>query len=129
MAHKGQERRRYVRVDGRFIVSYHVLNAGQRHDVSRTKNLSLGGMAFTNDRPFEKGTCLGVKIMLPTTPEPIIVTGEVVDSKELVRGLIYDIRLKFSHIDEEATMAIDAAVAMLLKGLNKDQKNSRPFDF
>lgn len=129
MAHKGQERRRYVRVDGRFIVSYHVLNAGQRHDVSRTKNLSLGGIAFTNDRPFEKGTCLGLKLMLPTVPEAILIAGEVVESKELVRGLIYDIRLKFTLIDQEAGKAIEAAVAMLLKGLSKDQRNSLLSDF
>jgi hypothetical protein len=129
MAHKGQERRRYVRVDGRFIVSYHVINAGERHDVSRTKNLSLGGIAFTNDRPFEKGTCLGLKLMLPTAPKPILIAGEVIESKELVRGLIYDIRLKFLMIDQEASKAIDAAVEMLIKGLTKDQRNSLLSDF
>jgi c-di-GMP-binding flagellar brake protein YcgR len=97
----GPERRHYQRLDANFVVSYRVKQIPDNYDLTQTKNVSQGGMLLTTNRKFEKGTQLAMTIRFPFVRERIEVTGEVVDSREVVRDLIYETRLQFIDLKEE----------------------------
>lgn len=101
MTYNGPERRKHPRINGRFIVSYRILEESDNVDISQTKNLSLGGMLLTTNKPFDSGTNLTLEIRLPFDPNPIMLIAKVVESKEITKDLIYDTRLQFLAVDEK----------------------------
>lgn len=101
MGYSGSEKRKYPRIDARFIVSYRILEEVDNIDITQTKNMSLGGMLLTTNREFERGTNLALEIRLPFDLNPIMLIGKVVDSHEVTKNLIYDTRLLFLAIDEQ----------------------------
>ncbi len=115
MGYMGPERRTNSRVNGRFIVSYRVLDENESIDITQTKNLSLGGMLLTTNRHFEPGVNLALEIRLPFDPNPIMLIARVVDSREITKNLIYDTRLAFLAIDERHKKAITQTVTYYLK--------------
>ena len=115
MAYAGSEKRNDSRISGRFIVSYRILKEGDNLDVSQTKNLSLGGMLITTNRQFEPGVKLVLEIRLPFDPNPIMLVGKVIDSREISKGLIYDTRLEFLSIDEAHKNIVTQTVEYYLK--------------
>ncbi|MFA5411218.1 MAG: PilZ domain-containing protein [Candidatus Omnitrophota bacterium] len=115
MAYGGHERRDYPRVSSRFIVSYRVLEEEDNLDVSQTKNISLGGMLLTTNRQFAPGTDLALEIRLPFDPHPIMLTAKVLESREVIRDLIYDTRLQFLSVDEHHQKIINKTVDYYLK--------------
>ena len=115
MAYSGSERRKYPRADGRFIVSYRILDEINNVDISQTKNLSLGGMLLTTNRIFNPGTNLAIEIRLPFDPNPIMLIGKVIESHEIVKGMIYDTRMEFLAIDEKHRKIIGETVDYYMK--------------
>ena len=115
MAHNGQERRRYPRIAGRFIVSYRILEESDNIDTSQTKNLSLGGMLLTTNRHFDPNTFIALDIRLPFDPDPIEITAKVIESKELIKDLIYDTRLHFIHIDDKHLKILTETITHYLR--------------
>ncbi|PIQ90949.1 MAG: hypothetical protein COV71_01965 [Candidatus Omnitrophica bacterium CG11_big_fil_rev_8_21_14_0_20_41_12] len=111
----GAERRKCPRADGRFIVSYRVIPNNTNIDISQTKNLSLGGMLLTTNCLFPKGTNLALEIRLPFDPNPIMIVANVLESKEVTKGLIYDTRLVFLAIDDKHRSIIGETVNYYLK--------------
>ncbi len=99
--YQGPERRRHSRLDANFVVSYRIKEIVDGYDLTQSKNVSQGGMLLTTNRLFSKGTFLAMTIRFPLIPQKIEVTGEVVGSKEIVRDLIYETRIKFIDLDEE----------------------------
>lgn len=117
MSYTGPERRKHQRINGRFIVSYRLLDESDSIDISQTKNLSLGGMLLTTNRKFDIGTNLALEIRLPFDPNPIMLIARVVDSKEITRNLIYDTRLAFLAVDERHRKIVGQTVDYYLKKL------------
>ncbi len=115
MSYAGPERRRVPRVSGRFIVSYRILEEADNADISQTKNLSLGGMLLTTNKQFTPGTNLALEIRLPFDPNPIMIIGKVIDSKQVIKDLIYDTRLQFIAVDEKHRGIINNTVDYYLK--------------
>jgi len=111
----GPERRKIARINARFIVSYRILDEIDKTDITQTKNLGLGGMLLTTNRLFEPGTNLALEIRLPFDPNPIMIIGKVLDSREITKDLIYDTRLSFLAIDERHRKIIIQAVDYYLK--------------
>jgi len=101
MAYAGAERRKHPRVKANFIVSYRILDDADNVDVSQAKNFSLGGILITTNRFFPIDSSLALKIRLPFDNDPIEVLGRVVESKEIVKDLIYDTRLEFSSVNQK----------------------------
>jgi hypothetical protein len=97
----GPERRKHPRVSGSFVVSYRLKEVPDNCDLSQTKNISQGGILLTTNREFERGTLLSMTLRFPFVSQKIEVTGEVVDSKEIVRDLIYETRIKFTDLPED----------------------------
>jgi c-di-GMP-binding flagellar brake protein YcgR len=115
MIYSGPERRKHPRISGRFIVSYRILQEQDNVDVTQTKNISLGGMLLTTNRHFDKGANLALEIRLPFDPNPIMLIGKVVDSREISKDLIYDTRLEFLAVDEKHRKVISQTVNYYLK--------------
>jgi c-di-GMP-binding flagellar brake protein YcgR len=115
MAYPGPERRKDYRASGNFIVSYRVLEEAGKVDISQTKNLGLGGMLLTTNRQFGAGTKLALQIRLPFDPNPLILVARVLESRQIVKNLIYDTRLVFLAVDEAHRKAITETVDYYLK--------------
>lgn len=115
MSYAGPERRKHPRITGRFIVSYRILDEIDNADISQTKNLSIGGMLLTTNRQFEAGTNLALEIRLPFDPNPIMIIGKVLESREITKNLIYDTRLAFLAVDERHRNIINETVGYYLK--------------
>ena len=115
MAYAGPDRRKAPRVTGRFIVSYRILEENEKTDISQTKNISLGGMLLTTNRKFNAGTSLALELRLPFDPNPIMLIGKVVESREITKNLIYDTRISFLAVDEKHRGVIGETVQHYLK--------------
>lgn len=115
MAYAGLERRKSVRVSRRFIVSYRILHDIDNADISQTKNLSLGGMLLTTNKQFDVGTNLALEIRLPFDPNPIMLIGKVLESREITKNLIYDTRMMFLAVDEKHKKVISETVDYYIK--------------
>ncbi|MFA5429960.1 MAG: PilZ domain-containing protein [Candidatus Omnitrophota bacterium] len=113
--YKGEEKRKYPRASGRFVVSYRVFDEANNVDISQTRNLSLGGMLLTTNRPFEPGTNLALEIRLPFDAHPILLMGKVVESREISKNMIYDTRIQFVAVDENHRRVIGGTVEYHLK--------------
>ena len=109
------ERRKYPRIKGTFVVSYRILEDVDSADLSQTKNISEGGMLLTTNRKFEKGTLLMLNLRLPFIEEKIELIGRVLESKEIVKDLIYETRLCFVEVPEETRQKIRATVQKFLE--------------
>jgi hypothetical protein len=101
MTYTGLERRRNPRAMGHFVVSYRLMDEMSNQDVTQTKNISLGGLLLTTNRKFDPGLKLAVEIKLPFDPNPIMLIGKVIDSRQVMKDLIYDTRLEFLAVDEK----------------------------
>ncbi|TRZ93996.1 hypothetical protein D4R78_07230 [bacterium] len=111
----GIEKRINPRINSNFVVSYRILEERDNVDISQTKNLSLGGMMLTTNRLLVPGTKLALEIRLPAAVEAIRIIGEVVDAREVVKGVIYDTRIKFLTVDENYLKTIRATVDYYFK--------------
>jgi len=113
--YSGEEKRKYPRASGRFIVSYRVIPRNTNSDISQTKNLSLGGMLLTTNCQFPIGTHLALEIRLPFDPDPILIIANVLESAEISKGVIYDTRLVFLAVDEKHRKIIGETVGYYIK--------------
>jgi len=115
MDYSGHEKRQHSRVDGRFIVSYRIMEQRDNVDITQTKNISLGGMLLTTNRQLVPGTNLAIEIRLPFDPNPIMLIAKVLESKEITLNLIYDTRLIFLNVDEKHKKVMTETVDYYLK--------------
>lgn len=115
MTYTGPERRKHPRVAGKFVVSYRIKAEVDNYDITQTRNLSLGGMLLTTNRNFSPGTILAIDVRLPFFIDAISFTGKVLDSKEVVKELIYDTYIQFLDIDSKAEGIVKDTVGYYLK--------------
>lgn len=115
MSYSGPERRKNPRIQGRFIVSYRILDEIDAADITQTKNLSMGGMLLTTNTHFKPGTNLALEIRLPFDPYPIMLIGKVLESNEITKNLIYDTRLMFLAVDEKHRKVMNDTINYYLK--------------
>lgn len=113
MNSQGTEKRKYPRVNCRFTVAYHTLEDAAT-DLTQLKNMSIGGVLLTTSKPFEKGKKLILKIRLPSQPTPVVLSGQVIESRQMSKGLIYETRLQFQEIDSPSEQAINKTLDTLL---------------
>jgi hypothetical protein len=101
--YSGNEKRKYLRLDGNYILSYRPKEGYEGYDASLTANISQGGAVFTTAKEFSKGDILAVLVRFPFISQKVEITCEVIDSKETLRGntKIYDTRVKFLGLSHE----------------------------
>lgn len=101
------ERRKYPRIEGRFVVSVKASGANpEETEVTQTQNLSLGGMLITTNKLFDKGATLELEIRLPTSDNSTTLSTKVVESREKVKNYVYETRLEFLNMNEEQKQII-----------------------
>lgn len=115
MADKESERRQHPRIDKTFIVSYRVYTEVNNYDLTQTKNISVGGMLLTTNRLFKPGTVLSIDIRLPFLKGPLNLKGRVVESREVVKQLIYDTHLEIFDVDPDSMEVINKTVVYNLE--------------
>ncbi len=93
--YQGEERRKYPRLDANYIISYRVLEKSDDFDLTQTRNVSLGGAFITTNKQYASGTVLELVVRVPFKEQRVTVKGEVVDSKEAVKNIMYETRIKF----------------------------------
>ncbi|MCF7870167.1 MAG: PilZ domain-containing protein [Candidatus Omnitrophica bacterium] len=99
--YNGPERRKHPRINANFIVSYRIIEPPSDFDLSQTKDVSQGGLFLTTNRSFNPGTLLAMTVRFPFIPEKLKLTGQVVNSQERVKDLLYETHIKFKDSDEE----------------------------
>lgn len=115
MEYSGSERRKFPRMDGRFIVSYRILEEADNIDITQTKNMSEGGFLITTNRHFTPGTNLALEIRLPFDQNPIVIVGVVIQSLEVTKDLIYDTRLSITNLDKNQREVINKTIVYYTK--------------
>ena len=100
--YSGPEKRKHIRIDRNFVVSYRIYGDPNNIDVSQTKNFSEGGMLLTTNHSFDSGTILAIEIRLPLISQPIRLLGKILESKEIAHNLIYETRLIFTYMDDQS---------------------------
>ncbi|MFH1519504.1 MAG: PilZ domain-containing protein [Candidatus Omnitrophota bacterium] len=99
--YKERERRKYPRMSGNFVINYRIQQMPYGYDLSQTKDVSQGGVRITTGKPFEAGTCLAMNLRIPFVPGKIEIKGKVVNSREVVRDLIYETQVEFLGLSED----------------------------
>jgi hypothetical protein len=98
--YSGSDRRKNPRLTANFVISYRLKQYRGGYDLTQTKDISKGGILLTTNKSFTPGTHLAMTIRFPFIPQRIEVAGMVVDSKEVVRHLIYETRIQFLDLDD-----------------------------
>ncbi len=115
MGYDGPERRKSKRIKVSFVVSYRPLEKEEYSDLSQTRNFSEGGILLTTNTPFKEGTLLKMFIRVPMVREKINVIGRVIESKEVVKNLIYETRIGFQDVDEKTSRILKETVGGFVK--------------
>ena len=98
---KFDEKRRHPRLAANFVISYRIKKQPDGYDLSQTRNVSRGGLLLTTNRAFEKGTHLAITVRFPFVAQRMEFVGEVIESRMVVRDLIYETRIMFIDLDEQ----------------------------
>ena len=103
MTESFKNRRKHVRIYRNYILSYHLKGHGNiKYEMSQVNNISRGGINFTVTAPFEKGGDLVIEVRTPFLSDHVSMEGTVLESKEKVQGLLYEIRVQFHDLSPEA---------------------------
>ena len=117
MTNSPDERRKHLRIYRNFIVSYREKSkADSLNQVSQVNNVSKGGVSFSSTYPLKQGDILIVDLKAPFISDDIHLEGFVVDCREKVSGMIYEIRLQFQDVPEQVLAALDK-----IENYSKDQ--------
>jgi Tfp pilus assembly protein PilZ len=126
MSPNESEKRQYPRINNHFMVSYHLLENNTVIDLSQTKNLSEGGMAFNANVKFNPGAQLVLNLRIPLAPEPVKIIGQVVESSEAGKNIYYT-RVKFVNIDEKYRAAVLSTIARQLPAIGSKKDDKRQY--
>ncbi len=98
-----QNRREHVRIYRSFILNYHPLsNISAQKEITQINNISQGGINFSVTSPLIVGDQYGIELKTPFLAEGVYLQGEVLECREKIIGLIYEIRLKFKDLSTSA---------------------------
>jgi hypothetical protein len=98
-----QNRRQHVRIYRSFILTYYpISNPSATKEVSQINNLSQGGMNFSVTTPLTISDELGVELKTPFLAEGVYLQGVILECREKIPQLIYEVRLQFKDLSTQA---------------------------
>lgn len=119
-----QERRRYIRIEKHFIITYRDNDdPGVKVEVSQLKNISMGGMCCVTARKYAPSTKMHIELKTPYVSRPVPLRGAVLDSAEKVPGIIYETRLVFDQLDNQAEFVLKKIVELFSKMVKEKNDN------
>jgi hypothetical protein len=97
-----KERRKHLRIYRNFILSYHVKGKViAKHNVFQVNNVSRGGMNFSSTHPLNPGVIVMIDLKAPFIADSIRLEGIVLECREKIPDMIYEIRLQFQEVPEQ----------------------------
>ena len=77
------------------------------HDVSQLNNVSRGGVNFSSTRPLKQGVVLKIDLKTPFIADSIHLQGVVLECREKIPEIIYEIRLQFQEVSQQAMAVLE----------------------
>ena len=103
-----KNRRKYFRIYRNFILSYYVKGEPTAtREVSQLNNISKGGASFVTTHAIKEGEIVIVDLKTPFISDSIQLEGAVLGCVEKIPDMIYEIRLQFQNIPEQAMALLD----------------------
>ena len=112
-----KERRKFIRIDRNFILTYvdkKIPNV--KNEITQVRNISRGGLCFVATRSFELSTVLMIEMRTPFTTGSVHLEGVVLESRERIKNLIYDVRLQFQNLQPQAEEILEKIEQHSTKG-------------
>ena len=110
------ERRRYVRIEKHFIITYYDKNDPQvKRNVSQLKNISLGGICFVTSEQYTPKTEMGFELKTPYVADAVYIEGVILESREKIPNMIYETRLSFNNVSPEAQLILNKVIDTFAK--------------
>jgi hypothetical protein len=102
------ERRKHIRIYRNFILTYHERDqSSTTHDISQVNNVSKGGMNFSSSHPLKQGVVVIVDLKAPFIADTMRLEGLVLECREKIPEMIYEIRVQFQKISDQALIALE----------------------
>lgn len=93
------ERRQYTRISKHFVVRYYeATNPDTQYEATQLKNISIGGVCVITAKTFGPGSRLAMDLKTPFQANLTHLEGVVLESRERIRGVIYETRIKFDAV-------------------------------
>jgi c-di-GMP-binding flagellar brake protein YcgR len=130
----GKERRKSTRIDTEVDVRYDVLaDKGPKAQLSKSRNLSLGGINLALEEKLFPGTVLKMQLNVPQSPDPIFVQGEIVWVKQISEKFtnegkerFFATGIKFTQISPEDEKVLRRFISQRLKDKPQSVTPYRP---
>jgi PilZ domain len=108
MDNSPNERRKHLRIYRNYIMTYHEKGRSliKKH-VSQVNNVSKGGMSFSSTHPLKHGLNVIIDLKTPFIADPIRLEGVVLECKEKVADMIYEVRVQFQGIADDVLSVLD----------------------
>ncbi len=122
MAGIPSERRQHPRIEKHFIVTFY--EAGRTdadHSISQLKNISRGGFCFSSSLALTPGTKLQTMIKTPYLGQSVSVLTTVVDCKEKIHNVIYEVRVRIEESTPEAEDILKKIEQAFIKSQSQSQ--------
>jgi hypothetical protein len=111
------ERRRNPRILKNFILSYFEKSQpDKKFEITQLRNISQGGMCFVTSQSLPAGLKIGVELRTPYLAETSHLYGEVLQSHDKVKGILYETRIRFEPLDPEAEFLLSKLIELFLNG-------------
>ena len=115
-SHNGENRRKFKRINKKFILTYfNIEDPKNQYEITQLKNISEGGMCFIASQPTQTNATLGIKLKTPYLSDTTYFEGIVLGSHEKISNLVYEIRLEFAPLNEDAKFLIHKLMDVFLK--------------
>lgn len=116
----GQEKRSSERIKRQFVVYYQESGKEGKREVSQIRDISEGGMFFTVSTDFPPGTMLDIELKIPISVMGISLKAKVIESKEVIKGVIYNTRVSFQEIDPASKSLLKDTVNFFINKIKKE---------
>ena len=116
-SNSGKERRQFIRIDRNFILTYAEKSSPSvKNEITQVRNISRGGLCFVATRSFEVSSILLVEMRTPFTTGSVHLEGIVLESRERIKNMIYDVRIQFQNLQPQAQEILEKIEQHSTKG-------------
>lgn len=103
-----KEQRLHPRIYRNFILSYYEKGKSALKDnISQINNISRGGMSFVATHPLKDKTTVVLDLKTPFVVDSIHLEGVVLESREKIPEMIYEIRVQFNEVSESVLHVLE----------------------
>ena len=100
---EGENRRKHKRIHKNYILSYQIKgDPDSKYDVTQLHNISRGGMCFLATKYLAAGRDLIIELKTPYLKDPVIFEAKVIESREKIPNMIFEVRVIFDKISTQA---------------------------